>query len=99
MQHRSRSTEILRWACQKSRRPSLPVLPLSDLTLTCGLPPDPLRGAHDEVELAALVIDADQVAEGTGGEAALRTDRQVLQRHVGGRLADTAHQVVRVLKV
>jgi len=29
MQHRSRSTEILRWACQKSRRPSLPVLPLS----------------------------------------------------------------------
>src|SRR5215469_9429444 len=52
-----------------------------------------------EIELAALIINRDEVAEGARGEAALRAERQLLQRHVAGRLVDAAQQVVLVLEL
>jgi NAD(P)H-flavin reductase/hemoglobin-like flavoprotein len=52
------------------------------------LPPESLRGPGDQLKLAALVVDRQQVPLLGGREAALRADRQVLARHVLGRFVD-----------
>src|SRR5580700_7129632 len=52
-----------------------------------------------EIELAALIVDRDEVAEGAGGEAALRAERQLLERRVAGGLVDAAQQVVAGLQL
>src|SRR3984885_1687588 len=49
--------------------------------------------AH-EIEFAAFIVDRDEVAEGAGCEAALRAERQLLERRVAGGLVDAAQQVV-----
>src|SRR6202020_2183861 len=47
-----------------------------------------------EIELAAFIVDRDEVAEGAGCEAALRAERQLLERRVARGLVDAAQQVV-----
>ena len=42
--------------------------------------PDLPRGLDHALELALLVVRADQVADHVGGEAALRADGELLER-------------------
>jgi hypothetical protein len=46
------------------------------------LGPDPPGGVDDQLQLAALFIDGQWVAGDRGGEAALRTESQILDRHI-----------------
>src|SRR5258708_3107512 len=64
-----------------------------------GSSPHPRGSGRDKLELAALIVDGDQVAERAGGETALRAYREVLERHVPGRLLDSPAQLVLVFQV
>src|SRR3972149_6802693 len=61
--------------------------------------PDPARRLRDQLQLAPLLVPGEQVAEVGGGEAALRADRQVLDRYVLRRLIDAPPQLVDGLKL
>ena len=56
--------------------------------------PRPPRRLDHQLQLAALLVPGQQVAERRRGEAALRRDRQVLERHVLRRLVDAPPQRV-----
>src|SRR6266542_699554 len=56
--------------------------------------PDLARGLDDQLQLAALVFDGEQVSARGGREPALRADGEVLQRYVLGCLVDPPAQVV-----
>src|SRR6476661_6902503 len=63
------------------------------------LAPDVLGDRQHELELAPLVVLADEVAADARGEAALRAEREPLDRHEGGRLLDAALDLVGRLHV
>src|SRR5260221_14546760 len=56
--------------------------------------PDPARGVHDQLQLAPLILLAQQVAVLRRREPALRADRKVLERYVAARLLDAANQLI-----
>ena len=63
------------------------------------LAPDVLGDRQHELELAPLVVLADEVAADARGEAALRAEREALDGHEGGRLLDAALDLVGRLHV
>jgi len=56
--------------------------------------PDFAGRGCDELELAPLLVDCQQVAGGDGGEAALRADREILERDVARGFVDAAAKIV-----
>src|SRR5258708_28780883 len=56
--------------------------------------PDPARGVHDQLQLAPLILLAQQDAVLRRREPALRADRKVLERYVAARLPNAAKQVL-----
>jgi signal transduction histidine kinase len=56
--------------------------------------PDPAGRVHHQLQLAALVVPGEQVTFGDRGEAALRAERQPLERQLPCRLVDPAQQLV-----
>src|SRR5882672_3072691 len=56
--------------------------------------PNLARGLDYHLELALLVVLGDAVADHVGGEAALRAERELLERQVLRRLFDPAPQAV-----
>src|SRR6516162_6684321 len=61
---------------------------------TSGLLPDLTGRIHDQLQFAPLVFFAQEVAFHGGGEAALRADGEVLDRHEAAGLLDAADQQV-----
>src|SRR4051794_30217176 len=58
------------------------------------LPPDPAGSPCDDLELAALVVDAQRVAEHGGREAALRAEAEALEVDPLRRLAHARLELV-----
>src|SRR5260370_11731427 len=58
------------------------------------LAPHLARHLDDEAELGFLFLDRQRVAVDGRGEAALRAEAELLERHVAGRLLDAALQFV-----
>ena len=48
------------------------------------------RGIDDQLKLLPLLVLREQIAFHRGGKAALRTERQVFQRHILARFVDSA---------
>src|SRR3954447_7599671 len=61
--------------------------------------PDVAGDGDDEVELGALLVGGQVVALDRGGEAALRGEAELLERHVLRRLLDAALEGVGVLEL
>src|SRR5581483_9905874 len=61
------------------------------------LAPDERCGSGDGCELRPLVVAAERVAEDRGAEAALRREREPLERHDARRILDARRQLVRRL--
>src|SRR5579862_1059079 len=59
----------------------------------CALPPDFAHGLHDEPEFGPLILFRKQIPFHRRREAALRAQREALQRHVPLGLFDAADQV------
>src|SRR3990170_7119119 len=57
-------------------------------------PPNLDGGVNDQFELGPLLVFGEQVAFHRRGEAALRTEREIFQRHVPGRFADALGELV-----
>src|SRR3972149_3188504 len=64
-----------------------------------GVAPDALGGAHDQLELRALGVRGDLVALEGRGEAALRGERQPLERDHPRRGVEAPRQLVLALKL
>ena len=64
----------------------------------CLISPDFFCNLPDERQLAPLIRIGDKIAFLGGSEAALRTERQLLERHISGSLADTRDNVFLVLQ-
>src|SRR5262245_7756769 len=60
--------------------------------------PDGPRGTADELELPALLIRRDPVALVRRGEAALRAERESIERHVARGLCNPALEALRGFK-
>src|SRR5215831_3356004 len=63
------------------------------------LPPDVLGNLDDQFELGHFLLVAEHVALDRGGEAALRRQAQLVQRHELRRLVDPALDRVRVFQL
>src|SRR6185312_6036134 len=81
----SRSRSPTSWRSTQGARASSPSLP------------DAARRLDHDLELALLVVGADEIADDVRGEAALRADCQLLERDVPGRLVDALSQLVDLL--
>src|SRR5262249_21724215 len=64
----------------------------------CELSPHVARDLDDQLQLGFLLIDAERVAFGVAGEAALRAERELFDRHELRRLVDAPFDVVLVLE-
>src|SRR6266699_897395 len=62
------------------------------------LPPHLTRYLDDQFELGLFLIDGERVALGVAGEAALRAQRQLLERHEFRRFVDAPLDVVLLLE-
>src|SRR5204862_5441749 len=60
--------------------------------------PDLPRGRHDELQLAPLIVHRKQIAGGDRREAALRAEREMLERHVSRGRIDPPAQIVLALE-
>src|SRR5215213_4961552 len=61
--------------------------------------PDLVRHLAEQLELRPLIVEGDQVAGQRRGEAALRAERQPLQRDVLRGLLDPALELIGVLEL
>ena len=80
--------EACRFPCSLLVRPSY-----------CLICPDFFCNLLDKRQLAPLILFGDKVAFLGGSEAALRAERQLLERHIFGSLADTRDNVFLVLQL
>src|SRR5438270_10194451 len=66
--------------------------------LEARLSPDFARGLDDEAELGLLLFHCQRIAVDGRGEAALRAEAELVERHVFGRFVDAALQFVLALE-
>src|SRR5262245_3004424 len=60
--------------------------------------PHASRSLEHHVQLTPLLVFGEQIARNTGGEAALRAEREVLERKVPARLVDPSAELVHRLE-